>query len=237
MRNSTDVELAGIDSDCAVAVGFKIDGKLDEKFESYFQCAMLYTNTSGIRLIRVINLSLSNTASLNVFFRYADIDTTLAFLSKQGKSKRILVSFKVVFQTLTENLKTIRDQITFRCVKTLAAYKKFVANSGSVVGQLILPESFKLYPLFALSLIKSKAFGIGPNLPTDERNFHFKLLLQMNASACMAYFYPRMISLHALTESCGYKNSTGRINIPPKVRLTCEYLEDHGMYIIGISFN
>lgn len=84
MRNTTDVELAGVDSETAIAVGYKLDAKLDEKVESSFQCAMLYTNTAGQRLIRVINLSLSNTASISTFFRYADIDTTIAFLSKQS---------------------------------------------------------------------------------------------------------------------------------------------------------
>lgn len=142
----------------------------------------------------------------------------------------------VVYQTLSENLKSLRDQITFRCVKTLSAYRKFVANTTSIVGQLILPESFKLFPLYALALIKSKAFSIGSNLSTDERNFHMKLILKMNVGACMGYFYPRMLALHSLTELCGYKNSTGRISLPSKIRLSCECLEDAGIYLIGHCF-
>jgi len=85
MRNSTDVEIAGIDSESAIAVGFKIDGKLEEKLESSFQCAMLHTNAKGQRLIRVINLSLSNTASISTLFRYGDLDSSVVYLSKQGK--------------------------------------------------------------------------------------------------------------------------------------------------------
>ena len=84
MRNSTDVELAGIDSESAIAVGFKLDSKLDEKFESSFQVALLYTSAAGLRLIRVLNLSLANTSSMSTYFRYSDMDTTLLFLAKQS---------------------------------------------------------------------------------------------------------------------------------------------------------
>lgn len=84
MRNSTDVELAGIDSESAVGVGFKLDARLDEKYESSFQVALLYTSAAGQRLIRVLNLSLSNTSSMSTYFRYADLETTVLYLSKQS---------------------------------------------------------------------------------------------------------------------------------------------------------
>ncbi|CAG8719921.1 5381_t:CDS:2, partial [Racocetra fulgida] len=47
MRNTTDLELAGIDSDKAFGALLKYDGKLDEKTDAYIQCALLYTTSSG----------------------------------------------------------------------------------------------------------------------------------------------------------------------------------------------
>lgn len=134
---------------------------------------------------------------------------------------------------MDENLKAIRDQITFRCVKSLSAYRKHVATS-QVIGQLILPESYKLFPLYALALQKSKSFTVAGNLSMDERNFNMKMMLKMNVAGFVALFYPRMVPVHTLTEKCGYRNDTGRVNLPTRVRLTSEWLEETGIYILGL---
>ncbi|KAF9309272.1 COPII coat Sec23p-Sfb3p heterodimer component, partial [Linnemannia elongata] len=51
MKNSTDLELAGIDSEKAFGVLVKHDGKLDEKVEASFQVALLYTTADGLRRV------------------------------------------------------------------------------------------------------------------------------------------------------------------------------------------
>jgi len=126
----------------------------------------------------------------------------------------------------------LRNQITQRCVKILASYRKHVAAS-SAIGQLILPESFKLFPLSALALIKSKALCASSNLSSDERNYHFKLILQMSPKAFVAYFYPRMVALHVLDEGYGTRAESGRVLLPPSLRLTYDWLEETGIYLIG----
>ncbi|KAI8594780.1 Sec23/Sec24 trunk domain-containing protein, partial [Dissophora ornata] len=82
MRNSTDLELAGIDSEKAFGVLVKHDGKLDEKTEASFQVALLYTTADGRRRVRVHNFSTPVTTLLGNVFRWADMDTTINFLSK-----------------------------------------------------------------------------------------------------------------------------------------------------------
>jgi protein transport protein SEC24 len=85
MKNSTDIELAGIDSQKTFAVSIKHDGKLDEKLDSGFQVALLYTTAEGDRRIRVLNLSVPNSSSLGNVFRSAEMDTTMNYLAKASK--------------------------------------------------------------------------------------------------------------------------------------------------------
>jgi len=85
MKNATDIEMAGLDSQKAFGIIMKHDGKLDEKSESSIQCALLYTTASGQRRIRVHTLSVPNTSLLGNVFRYAEMDTTVNLLAKIGK--------------------------------------------------------------------------------------------------------------------------------------------------------
>jgi protein transport protein SEC24 len=87
MKNSTDLELAGVDSEKAFGVLVKHDGKLDEKTEASFQVALLYTTADGLRRVRVHNFSTPVTTLLGNVFRWADMDTTINFLSKGGKQR------------------------------------------------------------------------------------------------------------------------------------------------------
>ncbi|KAM3580935.1 COPII coat Sec23p-Sfb3p heterodimer component [Umbelopsis sp. WA50703] len=135
MKNSTDIELAGIDEDKSIAFVIKHDDKLDPKLEASFQCAMLYTTATGERRVRVINLSLPVTDNIADVFRNAQMDVTVSLFMRQAVS---LAGTKSTVQ--------LRDELTDKCVKILAAYRKHCAYSSSP-GQLILPDSFKLFPL------------------------------------------------------------------------------------------
>ncbi|KAI9342470.1 Sec23/Sec24 trunk domain-containing protein [Zopfochytrium polystomum] len=219
MRNSTDIELAGIDSQKTFAVSFKHDGKLDEKTDTSIQVALLYTSSDGDRRIRVLNLVVPNTTSLGNVFRSADMDTTMNYLAKASVS-----------QAATTLLKTVREQLTDRCVKILTAYRKHCASSSSP-GQLILPESFKLYPLYSLSLLKCKAFRGGPDITSDARVFHMRMMKNIPVAGSIALFYPRMVALHNLAPNVGVVEN-GSVRLPPSVRVSFERLELNGIYIV-----
>lgn len=81
-RNVTDLEFGTIDSDKAVAARIKHESKLDEKVDAHFQCAVLYTSTSGERRVRVHNIAIPVTSLLAEVFRFADMETTLAYIAK-----------------------------------------------------------------------------------------------------------------------------------------------------------
>ena len=85
-RNVTDLEFGIIDSDKAIAARIKHEGKLDEKVDAHFQCALLYTSAAGERRVRVHNLAVPVTSLLANVFRLADMDTTLAYIAKECQS-------------------------------------------------------------------------------------------------------------------------------------------------------
>ncbi|RKP23249.1 hypothetical protein SYNPS1DRAFT_31035 [Syncephalis pseudoplumigaleata] len=120
MRNATDVELAGIDSEKALAVQLGHTGALDEKLNCVFQCALLYTRSDGQRRIRVHNLSVPATSVMGNLFRYADMDTCVNYLLKAAMA-----------EAMTTSLKSVGDQLTDKCVRVLAAYRKHCAAASS----------------------------------------------------------------------------------------------------------
>lgn len=85
-RNVTDLEFGTLDADKAVAAIIKHEGKLDEKSDSFIQCATLYTSAMGERRVRIHNLSIMVSSKLGDVFRLADMDTTIALVAKECMS-------------------------------------------------------------------------------------------------------------------------------------------------------
>ncbi|KAJ1734799.1 COPII coat Sec23p-Sfb3p heterodimer component [Coemansia biformis] len=217
MRNHVDVELAGVSSDTAVGALLLHDGKLDEKQDVYFQAALLYTTSDGQRRIRVHNLAVPCTTLIGNMFRGAEMDTSMNLIAKMA-----------VAEAQTAPLKTIREKLSDRCVQVLTAYRRNCA-SGSPPGQLILPESYKLLPLYTLSLLKSPAFRGGADVPIDQRLFHMCLLRQLSVRGSLCYFYPIITPLHALQEHEGVADATtGLVALPHSVRASYQMLDPAG---------
>ncbi|KAL2917952.1 COPII coat Sec23p-Sfb3p heterodimer component [Polyrhizophydium stewartii] len=220
MKNSTDVELAGIDSLKAIGVALKHDGKLDEKLDTYIQAALLYTTAEGQRRVRVHNLSLPATSQLVNVFRYAEMDTSINFFAKAAIQQAVLTP-----------LKNVREQISARCVKILASYRSNISTQTSP-GQLILPESYKLYPLYALSLLKARAFRGGKVVPSDQRVYSMRMLNSMGVSESVAYMYPTMYDVTSMDSAVGQVDDHGNMSLPPIVRVSIERMANNGLYLI-----
>ena len=120
-RNVTDLEVGSMDADKAIAAKIKHEGKLDEKVDAHFQCAVLYTSAAGERRVRVHNLAVPVTSLLANVFRFACMDTTIAYVSKEA----------VTQAATSKTLRQVREQLTTTCVKALLAYRKHCASSTS----------------------------------------------------------------------------------------------------------
>lgn len=233
-RNMTDLEFANIGADQTISVLVKHEGRLDEKQEVHFQCALLYTTAYGERRVRCHNISIPVTNLLGNVFRYADLDSTMSYYSKE-----------VCTLAQTKSLQDLRHYLTDRCAKILLAYKKnCAATSGA--SQLILPESFKLLPLYTLCLIKSKAIK-GGNVTSDVRAQHMRMIRSMSVGALMSFLYPRMIALHTMsaedgqpikiTQEDGSEVEGSRIKCPTLMRPSFQRMQAHGAYLIDNGDN
>merc|ERR1719233_263987 len=212
MGNTTDMELASLNSDMALACEIKHDDKLTDEDGVYIQAALLYTSCSGQRRLRICNMSLNVCDNMGELYRNCDLDTVVNFLAKQNVSK------------LTEtNPKAMREELMQQCATILACYRKNCASPSSA-GQLILPECMKLLPLYTNCLMKSDALSGGSDLGCDDRAFHMSCVSCMDVSSSVVYFYPRLIPLH--------NTSSQEQGVPDQIRCTIEKVRDDGVYLL-----
>lgn len=142
----TEIELGTIDADKAVVVKFKHEGKLERKLDTVFQSALLYTTAAGERRVRVQNISARSTNDIAEIFKTIDEDAVTVTIAKEAS-----------FKMLTKTSREVREGIGDKCIRILAAYRKN-QGSGAHQAQLILPDRLRLFPLYILSLLKTRAF-------------------------------------------------------------------------------
>lgn len=183
MRNATDIEIAQMDSDDTISFSLKYEGKLKEKQSVSIQIAVLYTTRDGQRLIRLFNTNLLANSNPSTVFKSADIDTTISLITKSAISHCSLFS-----------LASLRQQLLERTVKILAGYRR-LCSSHSSSGQLILPDSLKLLPIYTLCLIKSRLFRDGRDTLLDKRIHLMRAIKGSPCSSTLVFIYPRLYSL------------------------------------------
>lgn len=212
MSNTTDVELACVDSNKAITVEIKHDDKLTEEDTVYIQAAILFTSVGGQRRLRIHNLSLNVCSQMADLYRNCELDTIMNYLAKS--SLRLLME---------QNPKAVKDNIISRCSQILACYRKNCA-SPSLAGQLILPECMKLLPVYANCMLKSDAISGGSELLTDDRSYMMLSLSSMDLGSSVAYIYPRLLPLHDVDVNLN--------TMPVALRCSIEKLQDHGVYLL-----
>ena len=212
MSNTTDMELGSIDCDKGVAVEIKHDDKLTEDDGIYIQVALLYTSCGGQRRLRILNLGLKTCSQMADVFRTCDLDTIINFFSKLA-----------CYRLLEHPPKQVKDGLVNVCAQILACYRKNVASPSSA-GQLILPETMKLLPLYLNCLLKNDALSGGSDMTIDDRSFVMQVVMTMNVPSSVVYFYPRLMPLHTV-------GVTGT-DIPHPIRCSAENMEDTGVYLL-----
>eukprot|EP01064_Diplonema_japonicum_P034077 TRINITY_DN693_c0_g1_i1.p1 TRINITY_DN693_c0_g1~~TRINITY_DN693_c0_g1_i1.p1 ORF type:complete len:1392 (+),score=276.16 TRINITY_DN693_c0_g1_i1:58-4233(+) len=218
------VDLAGIDCDKTYTVELEHERKINptSTTASYLQMALLYTRRDGKRRIRVHTLRLQVAQSIPLIFRYADLETTVA-----------LVTRKAIALVETKGLIAARDLIHRTCVDILAGYRQHCAmNSPS--GQLVLPEALKLIPIYSLSISKSPCFRpTGGNDSVDERVYQLFNLKTMRLCDIAPYFYPRLYPIHAMPHNCGmFDDEKGVFILPNPEILASDKVNSSGVYLL-----
>ncbi|EJC98563.1 uncharacterized protein FOMMEDRAFT_113703 [Fomitiporia mediterranea MF3/22] len=161
---------------------------LDTREYAHLQCALLYTARDGVRRLRVLNVAFQVASLAGNVFRFADSDATVAFLAKEAMGS-----------LASQSLSSIRDTLTEKCSSILLDYRRNCAAATSP-SQLILPEAFKLLPLYILALHKNRSLR-AHNVPADLRNYFSQRLLSMSVRSILYHLYPRFLALHDLIDT------------------------------------
>ena len=186
--DSAELELSSINSATSIVLllEHKVGGVQDTRggqkgYDApmiFFQSALLYTTMTGKRRVRVSTLALNTTKVPADVFRSADLGTVSTIMTRQAISD--------LEDPKEGSLHNARSNVFQNCVSILANYRMNTTARSSPSGQLILPESLQLLPLFCLSLRKSRMFRNSnvqfkaPFPTADERAYHI--------------FYGRMVS-------------------------------------------
>ncbi|KAG9480264.1 hypothetical protein GDO78_011982 [Eleutherodactylus coqui] len=213
MNNTTDVEMAAVDTDKAVTIEFKHDDKLSEDVGALIQCALLYTTIGGHRRLLVHNISLSCSSQLADIYKSCETDALINFFAKSA--------YKAI---LNHPLKSVREVLVNQTAHMLACYRKNCA-SPSAVSQLILPDSMKVLPVYMNCLLKNEVLVSSPEIPTDERTFHRQLVLSMDVASSQLFYYPLLLPLHTMDIKSDI--------IPPALRCSEERLSDGGVFLLA----
>lgn len=222
-----DVELAGVDVDKSIVVELEHEDDLKEGSDVFIQAALLYTTLDGKRCVRVHNLALQVAPLLSNVFRYADLQATCCMYQRQAST---WIRELTCVQT--------RDRLIENCVNVLYNYRKYCATASSS-GQLILPESLKLLPLYTLATLKSCAVRTnlsggrgGIDVRADERAVMLYLFESLPVEHAVFAVYPRLYALHSMGEDCGTILPNGKVQLPAQLPPTAERLTEDGVFLL-----
>jgi len=186
----------------------------------FLQVACLHTNKGGSRLLRVHTLALPVTTSLSNVFRYTEIDCVTNLLIKQA-----------ALTALSGNA-TFKEKMSKSCVDMLHAYRTNCASMTSA-GQLVLPESLKLLPLFVCSIRKMAAFRSGSDIRVDERLIFLVRMLGLPLSQTSLLVYPRVYTLLPLSDRSGLRTGVAdNVYLPPPIACSVDKLASDRIYLM-----
>ncbi|CAJ1349756.1 unnamed protein product [Effrenium voratum] len=206
--------------DATVDITFVHGERIEGQKHAYLQVACLYTSKAGKRLIRVHTLQLPVTSSLSNVFRYTEIDAVTNLLLKQAADA-----------ALSGN-GSFKDKLMKACVDMLHAYRANCASMTSA-GQLILPESLKLLPLYIGSIRKFPAFRVGSDIKVDDRIVFLIRTLGLPMALTAPLVYPRVYTMHPLPERAGCLTGVAdNVYLPPTIASCSDKLANDRMYLI-----
>ncbi|DAZ97864.1 TPA: hypothetical protein N0F65_003291 [Lagenidium giganteum] len=232
--SADEMEFSVIDQDRSICVTFAHDEPLVDGADAYIQAALLYTRSDGIRCVRVHNLALPVENLLANVFRFADLDATCSVWQRTAAKQFVDKSLMRATPT------AVKDNLVNECVNVLFNYRKHCASSSSS-GQLILPESLKLLPLYTLATLKSRALranlvGNPPrgfiDVRADERVMMMGLLNSLPVEFAVSAVYPKLYSIHDMAEECCTLDEDGKFVLPPQLPPTAEKLGEEGIFLL-----
>ena len=141
-----EVEFASVDRGTSVMFTLKNDSTLKDDEKVHLQLATLYTNNMRQRVVRLHNITLLASNKLSIIYRNSDIESVVVSLMKISLHSALTVP-------IIDETKGSRQFLQTKLIDILYQYR-INCSATSPRGQLILPESLKVLPVYTLSMLK-----------------------------------------------------------------------------------
>lgn len=226
VRSTDLLALPAVPLDQSYAIECEIEETINAPFV-VFQSVVLHSASNGERRIRVCNTAVPTTTSMSEVYSSADQVAITALLAN-----------KAVERSIHARLEDARDALTNKLVDILSTYKNTMTSSGSgASAQLSIASNMALLPLLVLSLLKHVGIRSSSQIPPDLRAYAQALLTTLPTQLLVPYLHPNFYCLHNMPSEAGTApegapEGSRKITLPPKLNLSSERLERHGLYLI-----
>lgn len=220
LHDQSIFEVSRLSADSTIVFNFKHDDLVESTRNVFLQAACLYTNSEGKKCIRVHTLCLGTTTALSNTFRYTCIDALTNILFKECILKEV------------ESPDTLRQWVLQLITSILHSYRVNCAAATSS-GQLILPESLKLLPLYTNSILKQISFRrSNTKFRVDHRMAQMVQVLGSDVATTSSMVYPKLYALHKLPEKAGRPtNICSNVFMPNSLQCSVDKVELNGCYL------
>ena len=222
VRSSDLLALPSVPTDQSYMIECEIDEPLHTTV-AVLQSVVLHSTATGERRIRVITTAVPTTTNLSEVYASADQLAIAAFMAN-----------KAVEKSLHARLDDARAMIRTRIADIFTAYRTTMTNTrGGNAAHLTIASNLSLLPLLALGLLRNRSIRIGAQIPSDVRAYHQTLLTTLPVQRLIPFLLPVFYSLHNMPPDAGTIDmSTQCLIMPPRLNLSSERFERHGLYLI-----
>lgn len=213
--------------DQAFTVLLEYDGVLQTRFDCHFQASFLYTDSQGIRKLRVVNLVTSVSERLQDVFTFVDQESVATAVLRDA------LSF-VGKELLSDLRKSINEKIV-----DIFAHYRLMSQLNHIVGsskEFVFPNSMKNFALFVLAIVKTKALRDSASIPTDLRLCDLYEMMFMPIDRLSYHLCPALVELHSLLDDEGMVLEDD-VNIDyyikvPEYKMLSERATENSVYVL-----
>ncbi|SOV11183.1 protein transport protein Sec24B [Plasmodium sp. gorilla clade G2] len=219
---STDtIKIPKIRHDHTFAFLLNYSDMSETKKQVYIQCACIYTNLYGDRYVRLHTTHMNLTTSLSTVFRYTDAEALMNILIKQLCTN--ILHNDNYSKIIIDNLAAILYSYRLNCATS--------AHSG----QLILPDTLKLLPLFTSCLLKHNV--VKKDALHDLKVYNLIKLLSMPIISSLLFVYPVLYLIHmkGRHNEIDYMDVDDENFLPRAIPTSAEKVYSSGIYLLDSS--
>jgi len=183
----SEVECCGVDTHTTFMFALTYDSALKEDERVHYQLAVLHTTPCRKRKIRVHNLTTIASPKPTIVFRNCDIEAVVVALLKEGVDRALICP-------LSEENAGVRGYLDNAVANSLFKYRMH-CSPASPKGQLVLPDSLKVMPIYTLSMLKHPAIlenrsALGTASPSAASSVTQSLMSNSNTDTSKLAFIP-----------------------------------------------